>query len=207
MCVLMVLIELKPSQKKIIKKQILDAGKKEYGMREAIQGYGRMVATSSMFIRREVFEDIPEFAWKAPCGDYLYPILGAKKGYLAYLSDIMSCYRVLAKNSLSEGWMKDSAKLQNYYQKYEDMLKEINRYTNEEFVDEIERENTRIWFKYYSYIGDKRIFREKRYKDYFQSLSFRSRINSTIRVYCPNLVKKYYTLRRWYGKYFMGLRK
>ena len=158
-----------------VKKPMID--KEYYGMKDAIQGYGRWVATASMFIRREVFYDYPKYALVAPCGDYVYAIMAAEKGKIAYLSDNMADYRIQAKNSLSQRWSKDSNKLFNYYKKYEKMLVELNEHTKGKYNDEIENEYTRIWFTYYSIIGDKKVLKEERFRLYFEKLPVKRNIN------------------------------
>ena len=177
--------------KKIIGTKVIKSPKQRYDLRDAIQGYGRSVATASMFMRRDTLISPPAFAFTAPCGDFIWPILGAEKGYLAYLPDIMCCYRVRAKNSYSQRWAQDPQKLFRYYQRYEIMLDQLNDYFSNSFSEEIEQERTRIWYTYNLSIGNKKILKEQRYRQYYRTLPRKRRIASFVKFYLPFLAPIY----------------
>jgi len=65
---------------------------------EVIAGGGGFVATNSLFYRRKLLENQPEFRRRCPL-DYSLQIQGAMRGGMLYLPDNMAVYRVLVPES------------------------------------------------------------------------------------------------------------
>lgn len=177
--------------KVVLGKKELPANRQVYDMKGAIEGFGRWCATSSFFYRSSVYEQLPRFFAIAPCGDYVIPIMCAEKGTLAYLPDNMSCYRVKARNSLSEIWSKNIEALLSYDLRYDAMLSEIDSHTNYAYADELRAERTRIWFNYYVRTRDKEKLETDEYKAYVSRLPIKKRLRFYSQVYCPVVVNIY----------------
>lgn len=114
---------------------------------EVIAGGGGFVATNSLFYRRELLEEKPEFRKYCPI-DYSLQIHGALRGGMLYLPDNMAVYRFLVPGS----WTKRLAN-----REYADAQRcEINRMldmvddeTNKEYTEIIHRAKLESDFMYY----------------------------------------------------------
>ena len=114
---------------------------------EVIAGGGGFVATNSLFYRRELLEEEPEFRKYCPI-DYSLQIHGALRGGMLYLPDNMAVYRFLVPGS----WTKRLAN-----REYADAQRcEINRMldmvddeTNKEYTEIIHRAKLESDFMYY----------------------------------------------------------
>lgn len=168
-----------------------------YNMEDAIKGFGREVATNSMFLKREVFEGFPKFAYEAPCGDYVWPILAAKKGKIAYLPYNMCVHRMNAKNSLSVAWKESFHQRTLYNKRYETMLNEIDVFTEQKYSDLLGIERVGLWFRTYYLAGNFRELRNKKYKIYLNTLSLKKKIIFGLHIYVPYFSTiKHFLLKR-----------
>lgn len=68
---------------------------------EVIVGGGDFVATNTLMVRRTLYDYDYEF-WKIIGFDYSLQIMGALRGGMIYVPDIMSVWRILAKGSWTE---------------------------------------------------------------------------------------------------------
>ena len=66
---------------------------------DVIRGGGGYMPTASLLVRRNVFEQLPDWFHLAPVGDYYLQMLSAKRGGAVYLPQAMCCYRRSALNS------------------------------------------------------------------------------------------------------------
>lgn len=105
-------------------------GNKEFTIEEMLPKDGSLFATNSMLYRRNIREQLPDFYYNAPIGDYPLTIALALKGKVFYMDEAMSAYRIGAQGSWSEKMGQDI----NYYilqkKRVIKMLEEINEYTN-----------------------------------------------------------------------------
>lgn len=84
-----VLENVAPSDKKVV-----------FNVDEVIAGGGGFVATNSLFYRRSLLENQPEFRIRCPL-DYSLQIQGSLRGGMLYLPDSMAVYRALVPGSWS----------------------------------------------------------------------------------------------------------
>ena len=114
---------------------------------EVIAGGGGFVATNSLFYRRELLEDQPEFR-KYFQIDYSLQIHGALRGGMLYLPDNMAVYRFLVPGS----WTKRLAN-REYADaqrcKINRMLDMVDDETNKEYTEIIHRAKLESDFVYY----------------------------------------------------------
>lgn len=170
----------KPIGKNILSKQL-----KEYTLEDAISGLGRDVATNTFFYRREIAELQPKFKKISPCGDYIIPILCAEKGKIVYLPAIMSVYRRWSKESVTSKMRNNASYVERYTQRYLEMLKELNIYFNERYIDLVEVERDRIIF---NCLKSSRKYIEIFKMAYFKKMSNRIKAITTMELFCPNII-------------------
>lgn len=169
-------------------KNILSKNFKTYDIVDAINGLGRDVATNSFFYKRELAYKWPEFREIAPCGDYTLPILAAEIGYIAYIPEIMSAHRILANSSLSKTFAKDYQKRIEYANRYSQMLKCLDEYTEHKYTDIIEKEDLRIWSLCYIKTRNKEKVSQEPYRSYFKCLGIKEKVKWGMALYCPWLL-------------------
>lgn len=186
----------KPIAKNVLSKQI-----KEYSITDAISGLGRDVATNSFFYRREIAYLQPEFRKISPCGDYVIPILCAEKGRIVYLPDIMSVYRRWSKQSVTSKMRNNISYIEQYTQRYLKMLKELNIYFNEKYIDLIEVEQDRIVF---NFLKSSSKGREVFKMNYFKKLTNRKKLVTILEIYTPYVIS---VLRKFKYKWKLKLTK
>lgn len=66
---------------------------------EVVRGGGAFCHTGSLFVRKTIFDALPEWFNEAPVGDYYIQILSSVSGGAYYLDECMSSYRVLSEGS------------------------------------------------------------------------------------------------------------
>ena len=118
-----------------------------FSTEEVIAGGGGFVATNSLFYRRELLEEQPEFRKYCPI-DYSLQIHGALRGGMLYLPDNMAVYRFLLPGS----WTKRLAN-REYADaqrcKINRMLDMVDDETNKEYTEIIHRAKLESDFMYY----------------------------------------------------------
>ncbi len=109
---------------------------KHYSINEVILGDGSMMATCSLFFRREVVENLPDWFKLSPVGDYFIQMLGSLKGGALFLNKSYAIYRVGQSNSWSDR-MKNTEQLLIWYDKIILALNSFVAYTDNNYVKEI----------------------------------------------------------------------
>ena len=118
-----------------------------FSTEEVIAGGGGFVATNSLFYRRELLEDQPEFRKYCPI-DYALQIHGALRGGMLYLPDNMAVYRFLVPGSWTKRLAnREFAEAQRC--KINRMLDMIDDETNKEYTEIIHRAKLESDFMYY----------------------------------------------------------
>ena len=120
-------------------KQVVDEVKRSsenciFPPEKVIAGGGGFVATNSLMIKREQLERDIDLLREFPL-DYFVQIMGSIRGGMLYLSDIMSSYRWMAKNSWSERMNKDLERCVEHIDRCNTMLERIDTRTNRKYKD------------------------------------------------------------------------
>lgn len=88
---------------------------------------------SSLVVRKEIINSIPEYYDKTPVEDFAFALLVSLKGKILYLPEVMSVYRRFANNSwTSSNSASDKVFIRNYIG-IKNMLSEFNKFTNNKF--------------------------------------------------------------------------
>ena len=104
---------------------------KDYYIDEVISaGGGTLFHTSSYFYRSDVRIAIPDVFVMKSIGDYPVAIYMATKGYIHYMADVMSAYRVGALESWTNRFNQSKEARIKFYQEMMQALDKMNAYTN-----------------------------------------------------------------------------
>lgn len=99
---------------------------------EMIINGGGYVGTCSLFYRRNLDINIPEFRNRYRY-DYSLQLLGALKGGVLFLKDVMGVYRVATENSWTTRIYYNNKKRMNHNKQMIDMLDLFNLFTNKKY--------------------------------------------------------------------------
>ena len=107
-----------------------------------IRGAG-LFATNSFFIRREVYETMPEVFFIPGVGDYPLLSYAAITGRVYYLSDPMSLHNDGVAGSWTDNIWKDYEKRRDHEEKISAMLDKVDAYYEGKFHDTLEKAKER----------------------------------------------------------------
>ena len=113
-------------------------GDRDYTAAEVITLGEDNFATNSMMIRKKFDEKYPEFYHKCPVGDYPMQVYMTMNGYLHYIDEFMSCYRINADASWTNRIQSDDKKLLRMYSGMIESLKLMDEYSEGKYKKEIE---------------------------------------------------------------------
>lgn len=116
-----------------------------FSVEEVIAGGGGFVATNSLFLRRDLFLNKPQFRKVCPL-DYSLQIQGSLRGGMLYLPDDMSNYRVMVPGSWTDRIVSNKKFHFNKIKEIIDMLDILNKETNEKYCDIISKTRLKLKF-------------------------------------------------------------
>lgn len=105
---------------------------KEIKCEDLIRKCGNYFTTASYAYRRIIMDEMHEWIYQAPVGvDYYVTLVSAMYGKVFYINDVMSAYRVKAKNSCTSKIPNRNIQwLKNYTNQHINHLNEYNLLTN-----------------------------------------------------------------------------
>lgn len=161
---------------------------KSFSVAEVIEGGGGLFITNSMFYRTELAKDEPNFYDITPdLTDYPLIINLSLLGTVYYMGEIMSSYRVGAKNSWTAKLLSEKMKKKEHYSSIAKLLDEVNRYTKYKHNYAITR--TKMRNELISLIEVEGNFKEakKKYKSLYFDLGYKKRIILLLDYYIPRI--------------------
>lgn len=162
---------------------------------EVIAGGGGFVATNSLFYRRELLENQPEFR-RYCLLDYALQIQGALRGGMLYLPDNMAVYRVLVPGSWTSRLSKDTvANQQAQALKIEKMLDMVNQETDGVYTDVIRRAKLDVELSCMESCGNYKALRQGELLELYREKSLKWKMKTCLKEHFPWLL-------RLYRKYF-----
>ena len=156
-----------------------------FTIEEVIKGGGGLFLTNSMFYRSEFDRQRPDFLLNAPVGDYPLTINLALQGKVYYMTEIMAAYRTGDSSSWTAREISNIDKVMKHFDKIDEMLEEINKYTNYKYNETISytKKTNRIGI-----LIENRLFKELKtgeMKEVYLSLSMKRKIIIFVRQYFP----------------------
>lgn len=149
-----------------------------------IEKGGGIVATNSLFFKREMFNNIPGFYNNFPY-DYTLEIFGSLKNGLYYISEIMSTYRYCSNGSWSESMLKNKEKMINHTNKVIESLNILNRENSGKYRKSIKRRTAELKLNILDFDGDLLKLTNNEYFKLFNMLSFKNKL-----FYIKNFIRK-----------------
>ncbi len=105
--------------------------KRIYELKDIIDKPGDFMTTASLFFKKKLVVDLPEWLLTAPVGDLPLSLYLASKGSIIYLPDTTCTYRLMAESS----WSKSMtfAKRKRFIDLLIKMYADFNEYSNYEY--------------------------------------------------------------------------
>lgn len=179
--------KIRASDGKVLNK--IAPSKKEtvFDLGAVILGGGGFVATNSLFYRRSLLDNEPEF--RKYCGiDYSLQIHGAMRGGMLYLPDDMAVYRDLVPGSWTTR-IKNSDFGDKQRVKMETMLDMVNEETNGQYDEIIYQAKMNLAFASYEAIGDFKKLRSGELRNIYIKKKLSWKIKARIKEFAPWLLK------------------
>ncbi|MDY0235313.1 MAG: glycosyltransferase [Gudongella sp.] len=104
-------------------------GNRKYTFEDMLVAGGGLFATNSMLYRVELIENLPDFYYSAPVGDYPLQIYLSLLGEVYYLDEVMSAYRINAINSWTNEIVFNDFRIIEHTKRIIFMFNEINKFT------------------------------------------------------------------------------
>lgn len=160
-----------------------------FSTEEVIAGGGGFVATNSLFYRRELLENQPEFRKYCPL-DYSLQIHGALRGGMLYLPDNMAIYRFLVAGSWTRRIEnKEYADAQRYIIKR--MLDMVNEETENRYASVIHKAKLQLDFMYYQNADDYKELHTGELRNLYNEQPMSWKLKIYIKEHFPWLLKLY----------------
>ena len=173
-----VLENVAPSDKEIV-----------FDVDEVIAGGGGFVATNSLFYRRELLENQPEFRRYCPL-DYALQIQGALRGGMLYLPDNMAVYRALVPGSWSVR-MNKSNYTDSQRNKIKRMLDMVDEETQGKYTKTIQKAKLDVDFASLELAGRYKELRTGELRRLYDAKPVSWKMKTYLKEYFPWLLQLY----------------
>lgn len=179
--------KVRASDKKVVNFVMPDNKKCILSIERVIAGGGGFVATNSLFYRRELAENEPDFRKQCPY-DYALQIQGALRGGMLYLPYNMSAYRIGVPGSWTS---RMAAKEYNDSQQriIIKMLDMVNEETLGRYCKIIERAKLDVEFDSLELAGKYKELRKGNLRKLYKERNFKWKIKMYLKEYYIYLVK------------------
>lgn len=97
--------------------------------KDILMGSGRVIDTVSTMVKKEVYDDLPDWYYLAPAGDFALALVSIVKGRLFYLDDVTALYRRGVPNSWTTVNNCNSVSYKNSLNKLIKMIEAFDEYT------------------------------------------------------------------------------
>ncbi|MGI6426257.1 MAG: glycosyltransferase family 2 protein [Natronincolaceae bacterium] len=171
-------------------------GNRVFTTEEVILGGGGLFATNSILYPAVFKDNRPKFFKNAPVGDFPLAIYLALKGTVYYMDEFMSAYRVGVPGSWTNRMASSGIENQKeHINKIENMLNEINCYSEFKYTDAIKR---KLCINRMNLMLKQGLFKEAReeFKEVYSSLDRVGKMRIFARQYFPNITRVLIKLKR-----------
>jgi glycosyltransferase involved in cell wall biosynthesis len=156
---------------------------------DVIEGGGGLFSTNSMLFPTKFVLRRPSFYENSPVGDYPLTIYLSLMGTVYYINELMSAYRVGVNGSWTETTFSDIDKFVLFNKRMEDMLNELNKFTNNKYDIAIKKTVNTLRFNALILQGRFKEIKNGENKNIYKSLSLVSKYKIFIKQYCPLLAR------------------
>lgn len=150
-----------------------------------IMGGGGYVATNSLFYRKSIHDDEPEFR-KISSLDYTLQVLGSLRGGMLYLPDTMSVYRYMSDGSWSKKMMNNKKRKLDLNKSWIRLLSQMDMDTGYKYTSQFgKRMLLSCITPYETFSNNLKLLKIK--KNSFHMLSGKQKLVILSKIYCPHL--------------------
>ncbi len=146
--------------------------------------------TASLIVKKDIFDNLPEFYLKSPVEDEPLKLLCLSKGKGYYINEKMCVYRKNHPGSWNINVKAQTEKRLKHHEEKKKMYIEFNEYTKGKYKQSIERaillEDFNIVMTKQEYKG----LRNSKYKELINEMGTASKIRLIIAAYVPDLYKR-----------------
>lgn len=146
-------------------------------------------ATGSMFYRKELIEDYPDFCLATYVGDIPLKLYLSTKGYIYYMNLQMSAYRTNVPGSWTDRMHKSNTKKAEHLSNIIIFYRRFNEYTKYTYNDILIELILFLEFNRELIKGNFKALKHKKYKDVYMKLSSKQKILVLMQVRMPKLYK------------------
>jgi hypothetical protein len=164
-------------------------GNKIYTVNEIIIGGGGLFSTNSMIFPTKLTKKLPCFYENAPIGDYPLTIYLSLMGTVYYIDEFMSAYRVGVSGSWTVTNLATVEKFVKFNNKVDNMLNEVDLYTEKKYEDIIHKTIIQNRFKIYLMQGKRKELKKSEFRELYNNLDKNNKIKLWIKQYCPFISK------------------
>ena len=163
---------------------------------EFIINGGGFIATNSIFAPSYLTKQLPEY-FKIRSADYTWQIYLSSQGKTYCFSEYMSAYRINVPGSWTRRNMNNENKITEWLCKNNELLKAINKETNNKYQNAINERIIKNQISIYEMTGNYKMLKKEPYKAIYKSTRpLKSRIKCTLKGMFPKLYKKYLKIKR-----------
>lgn len=173
-------------------------GNRIFSIPEVIEGGGGLFATNTIMYPRSLDLNKPEFYKNAPVTDYPLAIYLALHGDVFYLDLYMAAYRKGVSGSWTTTERSSLEKIIRHVKNTEDMLDQLNHYTDFKFNEAINKKKTINQFKIMIAQERYQELKDGKYKLVYQELNKKEKTRLFIKQYFPKIVELYKKMKRTY---------
>ncbi|NFI94752.1 glycosyltransferase [Clostridium botulinum] len=160
---------------------------------------GALSPTASIIYPKKLVEDMPEFYMDAHVGDYPLQMILASKGYVYYINEIMSAYRIGDNGSWTRRmYFNENGKLNaiNNNNNNIKLLNEFNKYTKYKYSNSVGKKILIHYGNIALINGNLKKLKSKQYEDYYKDIKTKEKIKLFAKYYWPNLCEKLAKIKR-----------
>ena len=151
---------------------------------------GVEIATSSIFLKSEVYKDFNEWRKAYPIEDVPMYITAALYGKIHRLKDIMCVYRQFASGSWSSQNIENIQRKIEHFEKTKTAILSFDEQTNNQYHDLVAKQVESCDYRIALIKKDFKTLFSKKYKRFIKRLNKKERLSLYLQCYTPCLYKK-----------------
>lgn len=144
-------------------------------------------ATSSLLFSASVYEDLPEYFFKAPVGDWPLILFLSSRGSVRYIDRHMSAYRTNAVNSWTRSLKANRSMQIEFNRGMSEMFSAFDRSLGFTHADVVRQIVDKHEFRAALLEGNYDAVTLPKYSRFYRELGWRSRFVITLRLHSPGL--------------------
>lgn len=155
-------------------------------IKEDVEGYFH---TTSFVFPHKLISNYPTFYYMATVGDYPLSIHLALSGYVYYIDQYMSAYRMNTNGSWTNRVLLNKERCNEYVKKTFEMLDEVNSYSGYKYKDAVDEAKKMYRYRNHINLEEYKEARKSEYYKYYSRMSFFDKIKIIVKENFPIVIK------------------